>query len=204
MSTLALALALVAGPLNNTWATKRVEVTPFAGWMWGGSLDVTRGELEIEPSLDYGATIDVTLRPGAQAQLLYARQDTELLLKPRGSNVLEPLFDIAVQYFQIGGLLEVPAERFRPFLGLTLGATHMYVKENNVDDDVVFSGVLTGGFKILLPPHLAIRMQMRMYMSFVGVEGSLFCGTGAGCFGGISAGDIVFQGDATIGLTIAI
>jgi len=59
----------------------RFEISPFVGYQFGGTLRIQDGDLLIKADMNYGGTLNVTVRPGVQLELAYISQDTELRLK---------------------------------------------------------------------------------------------------------------------------
>ena len=62
----------------------RVEVTPLAGYQVGGGVSGEEGEIDFPEGVMYGAMIDVWVRPDAQAEFLYTRQETSIEFDPTG------------------------------------------------------------------------------------------------------------------------
>lgn len=93
---LVLALALSPSAARAQWSTdpppppvsedenalppgrKRVEITPVVGYQFGGGFSGPEGEIEFPSEFMYGAMLDVWVRPDAQAEFLYTRQETSL------------------------------------------------------------------------------------------------------------------------------
>jgi hypothetical protein len=86
------------------YGTHRFEISSFVGYQFGGTLRVQDGDLVIKANMNYGGTLDITIRPGVQMEFAYIRQDTELRLKGFAFGKTETLFVMAVEYFHIGGL----------------------------------------------------------------------------------------------------
>ena len=93
--------------------------------------------------------VDVAVRRGAFAELSYTRQPTKLYL--RSSDGTSYSYDLLVQYFQIGGLLEYrtpSAEWLRPVFGGTLGATVFTANDDRASyEEWRFSFLLEAGAK---------------------------------------------------------
>jgi hypothetical protein len=78
-------------------------------------------------------TLDVTVYQRIQVELSYSRQDTRVSLQPfMGTNT--PLFNAAVEYYQIGALGEVVMGRLRPFALATVGIMNMNPKAIGIDN----------------------------------------------------------------------
>ena len=65
----------------------KVEIHGFYGYIWSSGRAATyngqSGDIDLESSEWFGVALDITLPvPGTQLELLYTRQDTDLLFKP--------------------------------------------------------------------------------------------------------------------------
>ncbi len=104
--TLAVAITMA---LPSGLVAQSLEITPFGGYQVGGKLQVQEGDLRISDNPTLGVIINVPVQSGGQVELLFAHQETNLKLRRRATGIQETLFDMAVEYFQVGGLYE--AER---------------------------------------------------------------------------------------------
>ncbi len=201
-----LALVLLAFAGSPAWAQNRAEITAYGGWQFGGTTYVREGDLNLKDAFNYGVTVDFAVRPGAQVELMYNRQETELRLS-RPFEVNRILTDITVEYWLAGGLVEVdqrgPA---RPFVSLGLGAVHYSPKESEIEgrqisDEWNFAMALGLGVKYFASDRIGLRLQGHLWQGFTGTGGSVFCGGGGCSFGLFGWGPV--QGDIAAGLTIA-
>ena len=203
-----LALLIVAGP---AWAQHRAEITPFVGYVFGSSVSTRNGKVGIAGDMNYGVLLDVNVRPGGQIELSYARQDTKFTYEQFGG-IKRDLTDVAVNYFQIGGLGYMAQGQAQPFMSFTLGATWYDPKQNTIDDgegntiriddDWRFSMQLALGAKYFASERVGLRVQGRLYATFLDSGGGVFCGFG-GCSLGLFGTGVV-QGDFSGGVTITV
>jgi hypothetical protein len=206
--SVASALLIAAAP---AWAQHRAEITPFVGYVFGNSVSTGIGKVGIAGDMNYGVLLDVNVRPGGQIELSYARQDTKFTLDTF-AGIKRDLTDVAVNYFQIGGLGYVAQGQAQPFMSFTLGATWYDPKQNTiddgagntirVDDEWRFSMILGLGAKYFASDRLGLRVQGRLYATFLDTGGGVFCGFGGCSLGLFGAG--VIQGDFSGGVTIAV
>lgn len=204
----ALALLIVTGP---AWAQHRAEVTPFVGYVFGNSVNTGLGKVGVAGEMNYGVLVDVNVRPGGQLELSYARQDTRFTLEPF-TGVKRDLTDVAVNYFQIGGLGYIEQGQAQPFMSFTVGATWYDPKQSTIEDgegrviqvsdEWRFSMILGLGAKYFMAERIGLRVQGRLYATFLDSGGGVFCGFGGCSLGLFGAG--VIQGDFSGGVTIAI
>ena len=99
---------------------------------------------------------------------------------------------------QVGGIYELSDGRARPFLSRLAGFTRYAAP---ADSEIRFSLGGGAGVKLLATRHLGLRLDGRVYMTFVDVGASGVCG-GNGCliFFRVSP---VWQADFTAGLLVA-
>jgi hypothetical protein len=209
MLSLQLSTALWGQGLS-TWqgsqkTTRGIEITPFYGWMFGGSLSVREGDLNIKDNDNFGIAVDIELPYGGgkQLELLWVMQNSRLDLKRYPSGITETLFDIVTHYFHIGGVYGVRQGNVMPFGSLTLGATLFHPKEEDVSDEWRFSATFGLGAKIYVSERVGLRLQGRLMMPFQWGGGGLWCGTG-GCSAGVGTSTTILQGDLTGGLIILL
>lgn len=201
------ALLIVAAP---AWAQHRAEITPFVGYLWGNSVDTGRGKVGIAGEMNWGVLLDINVRPGGQVELSYARQDTRITQETFGTGIKRDLTDVAVNYFQIGGLGYMAQGAAQPFMSFTLGATWYDPKQETITDDEGrvyqisdewrFSMILGLGAKYFASERIGLRVQGRLFMTFLDSGGGVFCGFG-GCSLGLFGSGVV-QGDLSAGVTI--
>jgi hypothetical protein len=182
-------------------SSTRLEITPLYGLQWGGTIRTYEGDFVFQDSGMWGVIVDVTVRSGAQVELLYWRQDTDVVLD-EGFVSSTQLFDAAVEYWQIGGLYEFRrAGNVRIFGSMSLGATHIDPEPAILDDDWKFSTIFGLGAKVFVSDRIALRLQASMPVTYIYTSGGLFCG-GGGCYTTLG-GEGVVQGNLLAGLTFA-
>ena len=185
---------------------QKVELTPFIGYQFGGKASLINGDMKVNDAMNFGGIVDFTVRPGGQVEISYTRQNTQLQWRPF-SGVGEDI-DMAVDYWQIGGLGYVMKGDARPFLSFTLGATHFIPKENTInertiDDEWRFSFVLGLGAKYFPSQRVGFRFAGHLYSTFLDTNSSIWCGVPTGCsLGFFGAG--IFQVDVQAGLVIGL
>jgi hypothetical protein len=202
-----MALLVIAGPLS---AQHKAEITPFVGYMFGTSkISTVRGDLSTKGNVNYGAYLNVNIRPGGQLELVYSRQETELQLKGVGG-VNQKLTDMSIEYFHIGGLGFVERGPAQPFGSFTLGATRYNPKQSTIEvgetpiavkDEWRFSVILGAGVKYFASERIGLRLQGHLAGTFLDTGSGLWCGFG-GCSLGLF-GSGVLQGDLSGGVVVA-
>lgn len=191
-------LALLAAP---TVQALEFELTPTAGYRFGGQFEdsETEAEVELDPSATFALSLNVTYEPGRAIQLFYSRQETQV-------DDIDPTLDFDVEYFQLGGVASYDGfgydGKLEPFIVGSIGAA-WFSPGGGLDDETVFAATLGGGLKYPLSDRLALHFEARAYFTFFESDGSLFCVSGPA--GGQcllrASGSLIYQIDAQAGLT---
>jgi opacity protein-like surface antigen len=179
------------------------EITPFAGYTWGGEFTdaVTGTKLKIDETANYGMMVDINLDKQSQIELYFSRQATQMKADT-GTFTGNPVFDLDIDYYHIGGTYIIdPGKVVRPFVVGTLGATHMNPKESGLDSVTKFSFSLGGGVKLFVTEHVGLRLEGRWLGTLFNDSGAVFCSSGR-CAVNVQ-GDLFSQFVANAGLIIA-
>ena len=198
-----LLFALILATMTSVGHARKFELTPLVNYVWTSKVSAygydVSGDLDIGNSASWGIAVDIDLHPEAQIELLYNRQDSymELLTYPGGIQKWKG--DLAVEYYQIGGLYRRPTPKAEPFFLFTLGATRFAPKGGEFSDNWEFSIIMGLGAKVWLSDMIGLRFQARMLMPMLWSSGGFYCGTG-GCGLGYGGGSALVQGDLGVGL----
>ena len=175
--TLAL-LALMVVPATVRGAD--FEITPFVGYTMGGELrDPASGAiLDIDEQRDYAIALDINQTSDSQIELYYSRQQTRL----KGGGGLfagNPLFDLDIEYFHLGGTYGTGDGPVKPFVVGTIGATHFDPKEERLDSETKLSLSLGGGLKFRVTDRTGLRVEGRWFGTFFNGVREVFCADGS-------------------------
>lgn len=151
----------------------RFEISPFAGYQFGGKLSVQTGTLSVKDAMNYGVALDFYIRSGVQVELAYIRQESELRRKDVLTGITSPLFDMAVEYYQIGSLYEIRPGRVRPYALITVGLTHFNPKPKDSSSEWRFSFGFGGGVKAFVTERIGFRFQGRLLFPYFPQGGGL-------------------------------
>ena len=207
-------LSVLLVPATATAQPYDFEITPHIGYQFGGGTEVEAsdemqaegsldGELDIASAPSFGVTLDSRVYGGGYAELSYSRQQTNLGLRS-GGEPREELFDMSVEYFQLGGLMDFRAtdySRVAPFFLMTLGATRFAA--DDYGDEFRFSIVLGAGAKISIVDRFGIRVQGRFLSTFLSSESQLFCPGNGKCLFVVGDTTATFQGEVSLGAYLA-
>lgn len=168
----------------------KFEITPIASYRIGGSFDEKDGDgrVELNDSSAAGFAFNVRANPNGQYELLYARQSTDTTT--RGFFVNDPTINIDVDYLQFGGTYLFDGNKTRPFIALTLGLTQFDPAFADTGSERFFSASFGGGVQIMPKSRVGIRLEARVYTTFVDDNSSIFCSSVGG------AGTCLVQVDA--------
>jgi hypothetical protein len=189
-----------------------VELTPFAGYMFGGKAKFIQGEINFRDNANFGLAVDVPVERIASVEIYWSHMDTRAEWRPYKQYLPEfdPAdLDVSIDYFQIGGLKQgdLGTGIVKGFGSLTIGAAYLNIKDPEINDVWRFAATLGGGIKIFPTDRIGIRLQgrllMPMYWGNVGFYAGI--GTGGGSAGiGVNTYTLLLQGDLTAGLIIQL
>jgi hypothetical protein len=140
---------------------------PYAGYQWGGSLDVEGGDLKLKDSFAWGGVLSFLAQRGSAVELTYLRQDTDIEFDPSGGGAATNLGGFAVNYIQVGGRQEFGrGGALRPFITGSLGLGIFDPKEGGLDADTRFSWSVGAGAKYLFASGRAgIRSDLKLWVT---------------------------------------
>ena len=172
-----------------------VEITPFAGYRFGGDFFelVTRHPVDLDGAPAFGVVLNVPLSNGFQIEGLFSH---ERALVPAAPFPLAPLWQLTVDHWQVGGLQEFPGSRVRPFMTGTMGLTR-YAGEN--DSEIRFALAAGGGVKLFPNPHVGLRLESRVFATFVDAGGTAIACSPGVCLLALHV-NVVWQVEFTAGL----
>jgi opacity protein-like surface antigen len=193
-STLALAVLLAAADAR----AQKLEITPFAGYAFGGSvsdaaLDANRS---FDASLAYGGSLSAPISKGWRFEVLYSRQETKL------GGGLGPPLDLTIERYLAGFQEEKGEGKARWFGTVWLGATRFVPGLSGFDSETRFGGGVGLGVKTFLAKNVGLRFETRaLYTLVSSSSGGLFCVNGSCLL--VFSGSGLWQGDVSGGLILA-
>jgi len=193
--TALLALTVLLGAVEAR--AQSVQVTPFVGYAFGGSVrdavfDETRS---FESALAYGGSVSFPISQGWRFELLYSRQETKIEGGP------SPSFDVTIERY-LGGFQEEKGEgNVRYFGTFWLGATRFVPGLAGFDAETRFGGGVGLGVKTFPVKNVGLRFEVRGFYTLVKSEGGAFCSNGNCLFAFSGTG--LWQGDVSGGLILA-
>jgi len=188
----------------------QVELGGFVGWTVATDASTYNGSVVIDGAVDYGGTIDYSIRPGYGVELLYAYVPTHARFA--SYNIAFPSSDSAAvgfHWIQIGGTVSRPGGRIEPFGAITAGAVIIHPSSvrfqdgttYTADDQVRFAFTAGLGFKVWLTDAIGLRFEARALVPVYFSGAGFWVGTG-GASVGLSGGIPFAQFDFTGGLSV--
>lgn len=201
MATARVAAALVASAILSAAPAhaQNAEVVPFVGYRFGGDFYelVTRERVDEDGGVAFGLALDIPFRDDLQIEGFFTHQSV-LLDLPADLDVSRTGLRVDVDHWQIGGLRELRPGRARPFLTGTVGLTR-YGAEG--DNELRFSLSAGGGVKLYPTRRLGLRLDGRVFATFVDADvDALACRPGL-CVGTFDAW-VVWQAEFAAGVMI--
>ena len=158
-------------------AFNRVEITPYYGYVFGGSLATQSiGDIDIKSSSSYGLWVDIMLNENMAIDLQYSRQDTELKNFPPSKGPLAGISsDFNIEYYQVNFLYQWdPNDTVYPFFLGGIGATRLDLVDGS--SDTLFSWNLAGGAKFMPWEHIGFRLQGTWNVTYLNSNTQIACG----------------------------
>jgi hypothetical protein len=142
-------------------------------------------------------SIDWGLDASRQVQLFASYQSTEIPATTSGTTV-SPAVPLTVSYLHLGGTNFFDGAVGRgPYVVGGLGLTILTPGLSGLSTEVRPSMNVGLGYQLPLAPSLALRFEVRGYLTLVNSSSNLFCS--GGCVLSIR-GDSLTQGEALVGL----
>ena len=196
-ATLAALLAALPAAAQNA-------LTLYGGYAFGGSFDQANGSTataDLDGSGAGAVSIDLSYDAARNVQIFASGQRTTLQLPPGSVTPGSPTsVPMNISYLHLGGsnFFDGTAGRGGYVAG-GLGATFMSPRGDGLSSEVRPSMSVALGYEQPLAASLALRMELRGYMTLINSNGGFFCS--GGCVVALK-GDALLQGEALLGLSL--
>jgi hypothetical protein len=196
----------MAGGMARAGDRPGFEIIALGGIGFGGSLELHRGDADIDTGPAYNGMLGIRIRPdqgrGKLVILSYQLQTTKVDIDLDG--MPNQRFDLNIGTLQLGGEVDgLVAPHVRPFLGMTVGTTYFSLDEPGSEMEWFFSGTIYAGVKFPFGDHFGLRTQIRMLGTLMGGESRIFCSSATRCLITVDNVSGTVQGDFTAGLYVA-
>ncbi len=197
-----LAVAAIAMPIAAAAADNAVTV--YGGYRGGGGFtDVSTGQsLNLEGSGAIAASLDFAIDASRQYQFFVSYQDSKIQNVPAttgGAVASGSSLPTSVTYFHVGGsnFFEGQIGKGGYVVG-GIGATLFQPGQSGYSSEWRPSMNIGLGYQWPLGERVALRAEVRGYLTLVNSDSELFCS--GGCVVNIK-GDVFTQGEALVGLS---
>jgi opacity protein-like surface antigen len=187
-----------------------LELTAIAGYQLNTSVNTSVGQLSVDDTPVYGASVGMEVFPGARAELMWLYSNPTM--HASGTPLLngsQPIH-VPTHYFQIGGTRGFQYDRIQPFVGATIGAVVF------LPSDLVYSNgtraslsgtwrfafTLGAGLDIHLAKSLALQASVRLAAPVYFTSGSVWVGSGGASLA-VSGGIPIWQWNFMGGLVFS-
>jgi len=195
----------------STLGYSQLEISPTAGYFFGGKVNFYEGSLKINDNADFGINLAFEIDEGSFFEFSYVGSKSSAYWRPYGYTPNYPNQDFYINsnYFLLGGVHQVPmgSQNVFGFGTFKLGAGYFNSLENSIADVWRFSVGMGLGVKIFITERVGIRLSGNMYMPlyFNGVGAYVGIG-GGGVSSGLSLNStaVIIQGDFSGGLIFVL
>lgn len=149
-------------------------------------------ELKVSDSDSHAFSLSIPTKWNTRLELAFFNQNTQV-----SGDYSFGTEDIAVRYYQIGVVKEMPKGNIIPYGAFSLGAVE--VNPTNGDDVWKFAITLGGGLKYYFTKNIGLKLEARMMVPIA--YGGIYIGTGGS---GASANSVTLQGYIGGGVTFAL
>jgi len=206
------AVAIAAGASTSVAQLPRVEITPYAGFRFGGGLKAGTvnqeqfpvDNLSFSSGLMLGTAVDIRLIPGLQLELFGERMSSRLESDLSGSPF--PATDYDLWYLHAGVLWEVNKSYqypIRPLVGITAGTT-ILDPDSDAKSVARFSVGILLGVKYFPSRDIGIRLHGRLLTTNLFPDDEFFCSEELQVCYRISERTYMTQIDLSLGVIIPI
>jgi len=151
-------------------------------------------EVRVSDSDSYGITASFPAKWNTRLELSFFNQNTSI-----SGDYDFGREDIAVRYYQIGVVKEMPRGNVIPYGTFSMGAVELNAKGDRYDDIWKFAMTLGGGVKYYFNKNIGLKIEARMMVPVA--YGGLYFGTGGS---GASVSSVTLQGYIGAGATFAL
>ena len=182
----------------------RVMIAPFYGWRFGGTVHdfYSDTDYDLDATQAYGGSVGAYLKPGVWGEIVYDHQATSI----RVSSPYYGLPDLAIDVDEwlVAGYHDVVtgSDTVTPYVGAIAGLTHFHSPDGLYPGKDRFALGMDLGARYLPPEsHLGVRVDGRLYATFVKDGSTFYVGPGGAGIG--FQGTSILQGEVAGGVVFA-
>ena len=194
---------LAVALLTAAHARAQKAVTLYGGARAGSGFEqatTPSADADLRSSGAVSLAFDWPYDASRQLQLLLSHQRTRLELAPSTPGGTPTELPLRVSYVHLGGLNYFEGQLSQgPYVAGGLGITHLSPRLQGTSSRVRPSLNVGIGYHLPIGPSLALRTELRGYVTLINSQGSFFCS--GGCVVQIK-GDTLTQIEGMVGLTL--
>lgn len=189
----------------------QVEITPFAGWLWTGSIPAYRQDIKVTDKVNFGVRAGYSLQDQMTIEFEW-NQSENAAEYYEYDNIGDPDLSqrtstpMKMNYYMLGFLYDATyGEALVPFGLFNIGVLNVKAETAGNPSNNWFTVGLGGGLKYFFSDNVGIRLQARLLFPMQFASYGFGCGIGTGgggCSTGAGAYTSIIQGDFTGGLII--
>jgi hypothetical protein len=191
----------------------RIEIGGFVGYQLSTDAGTCCGTINIDDSIDFGATLSYQIRPSYAVELLWIYVPTKVRFDSNGLTFPSSAekSNLTINYIQLGGMYGLKRGRLEPFFSLTAGVIIVAPDAVRLTDGTTltadtqakFAFTAGGGLKVWINEMFAVRLEVRALVPVYFSSTTFYAGTAGGGVG-LSGGIPYAQFDFTGGLVVAL
>lgn len=143
-----------------------IEIAPFVGYMFGGSIKYYEGEVKIENGINYGASLIVPVQSIMDIEINYTHMDSKASFSPYMGypNLEYKETQLGTNYIQVGAMKKLlpPGSKAQPFTSVSLGAS--WAGSSDFSDVWRFAVSFGLGVKVMVSERVGIIARGRLLM----------------------------------------
>ncbi|MEP6993453.1 MAG: outer membrane beta-barrel protein [Acidobacteriota bacterium] len=165
-----------------------VEINPFAGYLFGGTIDHNSdhgfrfSRVDVDDDVTYGGRIGYNLTSLLEFETQYSRTETQFVSRQRDVDD-QKLGDLNIDYFLAYATFNFGHGRVVPYFTIGAGGANLVpnVLDTRSTSEVRFTSSVGGGVKIFVTPHFGFRLDGRGYSTWLGDDSHVYCNTASVC-----------------------
>jgi hypothetical protein len=170
-------LFLISLALNSE--AQSVELTPFAGYTFRSTINITGGQARVHDGFTYGGALTVAASKFNALELSYYRYGTTATAESSYTGFVEVSTPVAVNYMFIGGQRLFPtSDKVTGFSGINLGAGWISSTDNAFSSITKFAMGFDLGVKIMASEKIGIRLQTNLNFPISSSGGTMWWSSG--------------------------
>ena len=175
---LAVALLLAASAGSAQVRRGTIEISPFAGYLFGGKFaqgttDLFTSDVDEDDHATYGVRLGYNITSKFEMELQASRTRTAFVTRNNGglfdNSTSQKLGDLDIDYYLANMTFNFGHRRAVPYITLGGGVARLSpsVPGLNASREYRGTGTLGGGVKVFFNPNLGLRFEGRYYATWI-------------------------------------